>query len=481
MKRVIMKIQPFVLGIALLSAATFILNVTCAQAAQSYSSPTTPASFADLADKVKGSVVNIFTTQVVEGNPLLPFMGPGSPFGDFFGHNMPKEFFGNNPHPKMKTHALGSGFVISEKGLILTNNHVVEKATEIKIKLETGKEYDAKLVGRDPKTDLALIQVAPDKDFPKPAVLGDSDSLRVGDWVMAVGNPFGLGHTVTTGIISAKSRILGAGPYDDFLQTDAAINPGNSGGPLFNMQGQVIGINTAIIAQGQGIGFAIPVSMAEELLPQLKTGKIVRGWLGVMIQDITPELAKSFGLKRSEGVLISDVVKGSPADKGGLKRGDVLQRFNGKEIENAHKLSQLVAATNPDTVIKIDLLRNGKDETISLKLGTMPEEGQKIISQQKESDWGMMVQELTPQLVQQLGLKPGTTGVVISDITEGSPAAEAGLRTGDLITEVNRTAIKNLNDYQQALKQVKNGDNLLLLVKRAGGALYVVLAPASKN
>jgi serine protease Do len=476
MKRKILKIQSLLLGMALLSAMAFILNVEYAQAAQA-----TPASFADLADKVKGAVVNISTTQVVEGNPLMPFWGPNSPFGNFFGPNLPKEFFGNNPHNKMKTHALGSGFVISEAGLILTNNHVVEKATEIKIKLENGKAYDAKLVGRDPKTDLALIQVTPDKDFPAPAVLGNSDAMRVGDWVMAVGNPFGLGHTVTTGIISAKSRILGAGPYDDFLQTDAAINPGNSGGPLFNMQGQVIGINTAIIAQGQGIGFAIPINMATELLPQLKTGKVVRGWLGVMIQDITPELAESFGLKSAKGVLVSDVVKDGPAEKGGVLRGDVILRFDNKEIENAHSLSQLVAATAPNTTVKIDLLRNGKEETISLELGTMAEEGQKVISQQKENDWGMMVQELTPQLAQQLTLEPGTTGVVISDVNEGSPAAEAGLRPGDLITEVNRTAIKSLNDYRQALKKLRSGENLLLLVKRGSGAFYAVLTPSSKN
>ena len=396
MKRENKNFRLILLGIALLSVLAFILRVEYAHAAQSNLKPATPVSFADLADKVKGAVVNISTTQEVEGNPLMPFLGPESPFGEFFGHNLPKEFFGNQPHGKMKTHALGSGFVISKEGLILTNNHVVAKATEIKIKLLTGKEYDAKLVGRDPKTDLALIKVKPDKDFPEPEVLGDSDALRVGDWVMAVGNPFGLGHTVTTGIISAKSRILGAGPYDDFLQTDAAINPGNSGGPLFNMQGQVIGINTAIIAQGQGIGFAIPINMAKELLPQLKTGKIVRGWLGVMIQDITPELAKSFGLIRSNGVLISDVVKDSPADKAGLLSGDVILRFDGKEIENAHKLSQLVAETAPNTLIKIGLLRNGKEKTLSLKIGTMPEEAQKSISPQKENDWGMMVQELTP-------------------------------------------------------------------------------------
>ncbi len=481
MKREIMKIRLLLLGFALLSVIAFILTVEYAHAAQSYINPTTPASFADLADKVKGSVVNISTTQVVEGNPLMPFMGPGSPFGDFFGPNQPKEFFGNQPQGKMKTHALGSGFVIGKEGLIITNNHVVEKATEIKIKLQTGKEYDAKLVGRDPKTDLALIQVTPDKDFPKSEVLGDSDAMRVGDWVMAVGNPFGLGHTVTTGIISAKSRILGAGPYDDFLQTDAAINPGNSGGPLFNMDGEVIGINTAIIAQGQGIGFAIPVNMAKELLPQLKKGKVVRGWLGIMIQDITPELAKSFGLKSSKGVLVSDVVKGSPAEKAGLLRGDVILRFDEKEIESAHKLSQLAAATAPNTPVKIDLLRKGEEETISLKVGTMTEREQKIVSPEEQSDWGMVVQELTPQLAQQLGLESGTTGVVISDIKEGSPAAVAGLLPGDLITEINRKGIKNLNDYQQTLKQIKKGENLLLLIKRSDGAFYVVITPLSKN
>jgi serine protease Do len=481
MKREVMRIRFLLFGVALLSVFAFVLSVEYTYAAQNINNPNSPASFADLADKVKESVVNISTTQVVEGNPLMPFMGPGSPFGDFFGHNIPKKFFGDKPHGKMKTHALGSGFVISENGMILTNNHVVEKATEIKIKLQTGKEYDAKLVGRDPKTDLALIQVKPDKDFPAPAQLGDSDAMRVGDWVMAVGNPFGLGHTVTTGIISAKSRILGAGPYDDFLQTDAAINPGNSGGPLFNMKGQVIGINTAIIAQGQGIGFAIPINMANELLPQLEKGKVVRGWIGVMIQDITPELAKSFGLKSAKGVLVSDIVKGSPAQKAGLQTGDVILRFDGKEVENAHKLSQMAAATAPNTTIKIDLLRKGKAETVSLEIGTMPEEGQKIISPQKESDWGIAVQELTPQLAQQLGLEAGTTGVVISDITEGSPAAEAGLRPGDLITEANHKGINNLNDYQQALKQLKKNNNLLLLVKRGSGAFYAVLTPLSKN
>ncbi len=481
MKRQIMKIRSLFLKVALLSVAALILTAQYTDAAQDSKNSSTPTGFADLADEVKGAVVNISTTQVVEGNPLLPFLGPGSPFGDFFGPNLPKEFFGNKPHGNMKTHALGSGFVISEEGLILTNNHVVEKATEIKIKLLTGKEYDAKLVGRDPKTDLALIKVQPDNDFPKPVLLGNSDALRVGDWVMAVGNPFGLGHTVTTGIISAKSRILGAGPYDDFLQTDAAINPGNSGGPLFNMQGQVIGINAAIIAQGQGIGFAIPINMAKELLPQLKTGKVIRGWLGVMIQDITPELAQSFGLKSAEGVLVSEVVKGSPAEKAGLLRGDVIIRFDGNEIKSSHKLSQLASAAAPNTRVKIDILRNGEEKNISLEVGTMPEGEQKSVSPEEQSDWGMNVQEFTPQLAQQLGLEPGTAGVLISAVDDGSPADAAGLRPGDLITEINRKAIKNLNDYQQALQKVKKGDNLLLLVKRAAGSFYTVLTPSAND
>ena len=480
MKKQIPKSRLLLWGIALLGVTAFILTAQYTYAAQDNSKPTTPASFANLVDEVKNAVVNISTTQVVEGNPLMPFLGPGSPFGHFFGMN-PKEFFGNQPQGKMKTHALGSGFIISSDGLILTNNHVVAKATEIKIKLLNGKEYDAKLVGRDSKTDLALIKVTPDNDFPKPVVLGDSDAMRVGDWVMAVGNPFGLGNTVTTGIISAKSRILGEGPYDDFLQTDAAINPGNSGGPLFNMQGQVIGINTAIIAQGQGIGFAIPINMAKELLPQLKKGKVVRGWIGLMIQDITPELAKSFGLKSTKGVLVSEVVQGSPAEKAGLLRGDIILRFDGKEIQNAHMLSQMAAATAPNTQAKIDLLRNGEEKTISVELGTMPEGEQNIVSPEEKSDWGMRVQELTPQLAHQLGLEPGTTGVVISEVNNGSPAAAAGLRPGDLITEVNREAIKNLNDYRQALQKVKKGENLLLLIKRAGGSFYTVLTPSTDD
>ncbi|MFZ0450702.1 MAG: DegQ family serine endoprotease [Desulfatiglandaceae bacterium] len=440
-----------------------------------------PASFADLADSVKHAVVNISTTMVVKGEQFQGLSGHNAPFGRFFGDDFFKHFFGNMPRGEMKTHALGSGFVISPDGFIITNNHVVDRATEIKVKLDNGKEYDAKIVGRDKKTDLALIKVKPDSNFPKPVALGDSDAIRVGDWVMAVGNPFGLGQTVTTGIISAKGRVIGAGPYDDFLQTDAAINPGNSGGPLFNMKGQVIGINTAIIAQGQNIGFAIPINIAKELLPQLKKGKIIRGWLGVMIQDITPELAKSFGLNSKKGVLISDVMKDSPAEKGGLLRGDVVIRFDGKEVKDAHELSRIVAETQPKTQATLDIIRDKKAKSLKIEIGTMPQNLKAGGLPADTSVWGLTVQEITPDLARHLGLDPDEKGVVISGLEPGSPAVEAGLRAGDVIKEVNRNAVKDLGDYKKAMGKAKKEDGVLLLVKRGQGTLYVILNPPSKK
>ncbi len=439
-----------------------------------------PTSFANLAQSVKHSVVNISTTQVIAGGAVNPFQGPNSPFRDFFGDDFFKHFFGDIPQGRMKTHALGSGFVIGKSGLILTNNHVVEKATEIKVKLEDGKEYTANVLGRDPKTDLALIKVKADADFPAPLMLGDSGATRVGDWVMAVGNPFGLGETVTVGIISAKGRIIGAGPYDDFLQTDAAINPGNSGGPLFNMNGDVIGINTAIVAQGQGIGFAIPINMAKELLPQLEAGKIVRGWLGVMIQDVTPDLAKSFNLKESGGVLVSDVTAGSPATEAGLKQGDVIVRFEGKPVADAHALSRLVASAAPGTNAKIDLIRDGSPMSIQVTVGTMPQSPQEAQAvPEKKSAWGMSVQEITPELAQSLGLSADERGVVISGVQAGSPAGEASLQAGDIIKEVNRQQIKGMQDYNRAVE--KAGQSMLLLIKRGSGRIFVVLQTASNG
>jgi serine protease Do len=436
----------------------------------------TPGSFANLAKQVKHSVVNIATTQVIKGNPLSPFMGPGSPFREFFGDEYFQHHFGGIPQGEMKTQALGSGFIIDQKGLILTNNHVIEKASEIKVKLDTGKEYNAEVLGRDPKTDLALIKVKADGDFPQSVPMGDSSATRVGDWVMAVGNPFGLGQTVTVGIISAKGRIIGAGPYDDFLQTDAAINPGNSGGPLFNMQGQVVGINTAIVAQGQGIGFAIPISMARELLPQLESGKVVRGWLGVSIQDLTPSLAKSFNLKDTKGVLVGGVVPQGPADQAGLKAGDIIVRFDGQPTDNAHSLSRLAAMAKPDKSVPVVVLRNGSEQTIQVSIGLMPQQPVEAGSTAtKSTSWGLSVQNITPEAASQFGLDSKEKGVVVVAVEPGSPAALAELQPGDVIQPVDRQEVRNRSEYQKALGKTDAKEGLLLLVKRGSGTMFLVL------
>jgi serine protease Do len=423
-------------------------------------------SFSQLVNHVKPTIVNISTTTVITGPDMQDrFMGPVNPFRDFFGEDFFDKFFGNSPRKERKQKSLGSGFVIDREGYILTNNHVVEKASSIKVKLSDEKEYDAKIVGRDPKTDIALIKIDVNHELPS-AIFGDSDKLEVGDWVVAIGNPFGLEHTVTAGIVSAKGRVIGAGPYDDFIQTDASINPGNSGGPLLNLKGEVVGINTAIVSGGQGIGFAIPINVVQGLLPQLKSkGKIARGWLGVVIQKITPEIAKSFKLKETEGALVSDVMEDGPAEKAGIKRGDVITSYNGKNIKDNEMLPRLVAATEIGKKIKLGIIRDGKPMGIEIVIGELPEEGLKASKKPEvEKDFGLVVQDITPEIAKHLNLKD-RRGVIATDVTPGSPAGDADIRSGDI----------NMADFKAAMKNANIKEGIVMLVRRENTTFYTVL------
>jgi serine protease Do len=439
-------------------------------------------NFADLAEQLMQAVVNISTTQAIRGerrrSPGFPFPRPfgeqRDPFEEFF-----ERFFGGTgPQRELRRSSLGSGVLINKDGHILTNNHVVENATDIKVSLSDKEEFDAKVVGRDPQTDVALIKIEAKRDLPL-APLGDSDRLQVGEWVMAIGNPFGLGNTVTVGIASAKGRIIGAGPYDDFIQTDASINPGNSGGPLFNMNGEVVGINTAIVATGQGIGFAIPINLAKGILNQLhEQGRVTRGWLGVQVQRVTSELAKSFGLERESGALVADVQPNSPAERAGIQRGDVIVAFNGQKIQDMNELPRVVASTPPGTEVDVTLVRNGQEKMVHLKVGEMQAEQQQaaVGGGTTEGKLGLAVQELTPDIARSLGLS-NAQGVVVTDVADGSPADEVGIQRGDVILEVNQQRVTNLQDYQAALGRVGDTKSVLFLIRRGDNTVYRALRP----
>jgi serine protease Do len=434
-----------------------------------------PKSFADLVDMVKPAVVNISTetTVKVPGSPFRHFFGPeeGGPFGNFF-----QKFFGEIPDQELRQQSLGSGFIIDKDGYIITNNHVVQGADEIKVKLADGREFKARVIGRDAKTDLALIKISSFfKDLPT-LPLGDSDKMRVGDWVLAIGNPFGLEETVTQGIISATGRAIGSGPYDNFLQTDAPINPGNSGGPLINLKGQVIGINTAIIASGQGIGFAIPSNMAKNIIAQLKEkGKVVRGWIGVSVQTVTPEIAQSFGLKETGGALVSDVVPGGPAEAAGIKRGDIIVAFDGKNIGKMSDLPVIVAGTSVGTTVPVKVMREGKELTLNIKIAEMSEAGVAAQAAPTEERLGITVGSITPQVMRELGLRD-RTGVVVTDVAQGSPAEDAGIQAGDVIKETNRVPVNNIRDFETALRKSGKNRPVLLLIKRGAATFYVSIA-----
>jgi serine protease Do len=438
--------------------------------------PMVPANFSDLAEKVRSGVVNVQVVKKVKnigfgfrqfGNPF----GEKNPFGDFFG-----PFSEGNPPGGFEQRGVGSGFVMNREGYILTNNHVVEDADQIKVKLAKGKEYEGKVVGRDPKTDLALIKINGSSDL-QPLTLGNSDDLKVGSWVVAVGSPFGLEQTVTAGIVSAKGRVIGSGPYDNFIQTDASINPGNSGGPLINMKGEVVGINTAIIASGQGIGFAIPINMAKEIAPQLQEkGHVTRGWLGVSIQEMTPELAKSFGLKEKKGALVAEVVSGSPAEKAGIEQGDVIVEFDGKEITESKDLPRMVALTPVGKAVILKLSRSGKVLDRQVKVGEMEEKTEVVKTHSTKKSLGITVQNVTPEIAKGLGLKK-ETGVVVTRVEPGSPAADAGIQTGDVIHEVNRKPVKNVEDFIQKVEKAKDQDHVLLFLQRGQNNLFAAVTP----
>jgi serine protease Do len=457
----------------MLAASSFGTTRHAQAAAQYQGAVSGLPSFANLAEALGPSVVNIRVTKVQKTDgPDMPDL-QNSPFGDMF-----KGFFGDMPQtPKeYKSSGAGSGVIINANGTILTNNHVVDGTTEIIVTLSDKQEYKARVLGRDPKTDLAVIKIDSKGPF-KAAVLGDSDAARVGEWVLAIGNPFGLSNTVTSGIVSAKGRVIGAGPYDDFIQTDAPINPGNSGGPLFNMKGEVIGINTAIIPNGQGIGFAIPVSTAKALLPELSTkGTVTRGYLGVDIQNITEELVKSLNLKNDKGALVSEVVEGSPADKAGMKRGDVITLFNGKEIQDSHELASTVAATPLDKEVPLRVVRDGKEMTLRVKVSRLDsrEPGNTPAEESSQGKWGLQLQDLTPELARQLGAK-SEHGVVVAGVQPGSPADNVSVQRGDVILEVNRQPVKGVADMKEKIERSHTKDSLLLLIQRGGSNLYLVL------
>lgn len=429
--------------------------------------------FVELSKGLKPAVVNISTSQIVKESPVGPFFR--GPFRDFFGDEFFDRFFGELPREEFRTQSLGSGFIINKEGFIITNNHVIENADEIIVILASGEEYPAKVIGKDERTDIALIKIEPKKELPV-VTIGDSDRLEVGEWVVAIGNPFGLGHTVTAGIVSAKGRVIGAGPYDDFIQTDASINPGNSGGPLFNIRGEVVGINTAIISGGQGIGFAIPINIAKTVVSQLKEkGRVVRGWLGVSIQEVTPELAKSFGLKERKGALVSAVSKGDPAEKAGIKEGDIIVEFDGKEIVDYRSLSRIVAATPPGKEVSIKVIRNGRELTLKAVLGELREDVQAFRERGVEEEkLGLKVKEITPEIARRMGLE-GTEGLIVAQVLPGSAADKAGIRRYDIIKEVNRKPIKGIRDYKDAIEKIEKGDVILFRIVRGRSSLYIAV------
>lgn len=428
-----------------------------------------PPSFAAIAKRTTPVVVNISTINQKSnrsGNdPLEEF------FNRFFGDTQPRE---------NSSRSLGSGILISKDGEVLTNYHVVRSADTIKIKLADGNEYEARLIGKDDRTDLALIKIRkPGLELPV-ARLGSSSQLDVGDWVMAIGNPFGLEHTVTAGIVSAKGRVIGAGPYDNFIQTDASINPGNSGGPLINALGEVVGVNSAMVSQNGGnigIGFAIPIDLAKKIADQLrKNGKVVRGWLGIRVQDVSPQLAQSLGFARPLGEIaqVTDVAENSPAAEAGVKPGDVIVEFNGKPVPRSHDFPLVIADTAPGQRVTLKIVHEKKEQAITAKIVELPEESDAQKTESRDAEIGVRVQRITPEAVRRLGLG-SSKGVLVMEVQPGSAADQVGLEPADVIREVNQRPVNNVSDFDRAVRQGRRGDRILLLVQRGDNAVFFAL------
>ena len=441
--------------------------------------------FADVAAEVNPSVVMVFTeTDVkVEGNPFS-----GSPFEQFFGND---DFFGkffHQPAPgqKYKQMGLGSGVIVDANGIILTNNHVVDSADDIKVRLMDGREFKGTVKGKDPQTDLAVVQI--DTKNLTPIHLGNSDKTRVGEMVLAIGSPLNpeLEHTVTSGIVSAKGRSgVGLSQYEDYIQTDAAINPGNSGGALVNLKGELIGINSAIVSQSggfQGIGFAIPVNLARKVMNDIiNNGKVIRGWLGVYIQNITPELAKALDLKTTNGVLVSKIQENSPAEKAGLKEEDVILAFNGKKLEKASELSTWVASTSPSEKVNLTIWRDGSEKNVEVKLGELNEEQQELAQGKSQvSSIGLQVENIVPELRNQFHLNKDLSGVVVTAVDPNGIAASVGMQVGDVIMKVNRQSVKSVAEFDKQLAKVSAGEDILLFLRRGSANLFVAFAKPEK-
>jgi len=466
-----------------------------------------PESFADLAEKLLPAVVNISTSQNVaargdRGAPDFPQFPPGSPFErffrDFMERNRPGAPPGANPSPRgerpqtpsRRSQSLGSGFIVDPSGIVVTNNHVIDGADEITVTLVDGRELKATLIGKDDRTDIAVLKVESDK--PMPAVIfGDSDSSRVGDWVVAIGNPFGLGGTVTAGIVSARGRDIHQGPYDNFIQTDAAINKGNSGGPLFNMAGEVVGINTAIYSPSGGsvgVGFAIPANLAKNVVSQLRDfGRARRGWLGVRIQQVTPDIAESVGMKETMGAMIAGVTEGGPAETAKFRNGDVVIRFNDMTVADMRALPRIVADTAIGREVPVVVWRDGKEVTLQAKVGELPDD-QKVASAAPDkpspvvsldlSELGLRLSPITPESREQFQLGADQRGVLVTAVAQGTPAADKGLKPGDVIVEVQQEEVLTPNDVQERVERVRkaNRRSVLMLVQTGDGLQWVPLS-----